>query len=140
MTEISKKHRILSRIFLITLIAAMAFSFVSCDKNAGGGDGGAGEVQQLKSFTFEVIFPDGTANLYTIETYAKTVGQALIDEGLLKGEAGPYGLYVKTVDGVTLDYDRDGKYWAFYENGEYAMSGVDMTDIVVGAKYTFKAE
>ena len=41
---------------------------------------------------------------------------------------------------VTVDYDQDGKYWAFYVDGEYAATGVDSTDITAGATYTFKAE
>ena len=60
--------------------------------------------------------------------------------GLIAGEDSDYGLYVKTVNGVTVDYDTDGKYWAFYVDGEYAATGVDSTDITAGATYTFKAE
>ena len=39
-----------------------------------------------------------------------------------------------------MDYDQDGKYWAFYVDDEYAATGVDSTDITAGATYTFKAE
>ena len=49
-------------------------------------------------------------------------------------------LYVKTVNGITLDYDKDKMYWAFYINGEYAMTGVDSTPIEEGAVYAFKPE
>lgn len=49
-----------------------------------------------------------------------TVGKALLDQGVIAGEDSSYGLYVKTVNGTTLDYDTDGMYWAFYINGEYA--------------------
>ena len=59
---------------------------------------------------------------------------------MLSGDEGPYGLYVKTVNGITVDYDKDGKYWAFYVNGEYATSGVDTTEIADGVSYGFKAE
>ena len=52
----------------------------------------------------------------------------------------PGGLYIKTVNGVTLDYDADGAYWAFYINGEYASTGVDATNIEAGATYTLKGE
>ena len=45
-----------------------------------------------------------------------------------------------TVNGITLDWEKDGKYWAFYINGEYAMTGVDSTDAEDGAVYTFKPE
>jgi hypothetical protein len=60
--------------------------------------------------------------------------------GLISGEDSDYGLYVKTVNGVTLDFDTDGKYWAFYVNGEYAVSGVDTTEITEGGLYEFRAE
>ena len=49
-------------------------------------------------------------------------------------------MYVKTVNGVTVDYDTDGKYWAFYIDDEYAMTGVDSTPITDGSSYTFKVE
>ena len=65
---------------------------------------------------------------------------AMIDEGQSAGEPGPYGRYVKTVNGITLDYDTDGKYWAFYVDGEYGITGVDETDIVPGSTYMFKPE
>ena len=46
----------------------------------------------------------------------------------------------KTVNGMTADYDKDGVYWAFYINGEYAMTGVDATNITDGAQYAFRME
>ena len=64
----------------------------------------------------------------------------MFDLGLISGDESEYGLYVKTVNGVTLDYDKDGKYWAFYVDGEYAATGVDSTDIAAGSTYTFKVE
>ena len=59
---------------------------------------------------------------------------------LIDGENGQYGLYVKTVDGITLDYDVDKLYWALYVNGEYSMNGVDTVTPVNGATYTFKPQ
>ena len=55
-------------------------------------------------------------------------------------EEGDYGLYVKTVNGVTADYDVDQTYWAFYINGEYASTGVDATSVTAGDTYSFKVE
>jgi hypothetical protein len=68
------------------------------------------------------------------------VGNALLKLELIAGEEAQYGLYVKTVNGITYDYDADGKYWAFYENGVYATAGVDTTPVTAGATYEFKAE
>lgn len=91
-------------------------------------------------FTFTVTNPDGKESAFEINTDKATVGEALQELGLIEGEEGPYGLYVKTVNSVTVDYDTDGMYWAFYINGEMAPTGVDSTDIVAGTTYSFKAE
>lgn len=91
-------------------------------------------------FYFNVTDPDGKVTRFKILTDEKTVGDALMKEGLISGEDGDYGLYVKVVNGTELDYNTHGKYWAFYVNGEYGMTGVDMTDIESGATYEFKAE
>ena len=88
----------------------------------------------------EVVDLDGNTETFSITTTEQYVGAALQAEGLIQGEDGPYGLYVKTVNGITYEYETDGCYWAFYINGEYGMSGVDITDIVDGACYAFKAE
>ena len=68
------------------------------------------------------------------------VGEALQELNLIDGEEGEYGLFVKTVNGITADYDTDGVYWAFYVNGEYATSGVDVTQITEGDSYALKVE
>ena len=59
---------------------------------------------------------------------------------MIAGDESEYGLYVKTVNGITADYDKDGVYWAFYVNGEYAQTGVDSTSITEGDSYSFKVE
>ena len=91
-------------------------------------------------FAFEVVLEDGTTTLYNVHTDEKTVGAALLGVNLIAGDDSEYGLYVKTVDGVTADYDKHGTYWAFYIDGEYASTGVDSTDVVPGSTYSFKVE
>ena len=72
---------------------------------------------------------------FTIKTDKDTVGDALLEHGLISGEEGPFGLYIKAVNGITADYDVDQSYWSFYINGEYALTGVDGTEITEGAVY-----
>lgn len=91
-------------------------------------------------FTFSVVDAEGEETKFEIHTDKKTVGKALSELGLIEGEDSTYGLYVKTVNGITLDYDKDGKYWSFYINGEYAQTGVDSTKVTEGDDYSFKAE
>ncbi|MCI5856164.1 MAG: DUF4430 domain-containing protein [Agathobacter sp.] len=97
---------------------------------------GEGAVQ----FTFTVVDADGNETNFDIHTDAETVGAALLEQNLIAGDDSEYGLYVKTVNGITADYDTDGTYWAFYVNGEYAMTGVDSTPVEDGAAYAFKVE
>ena len=83
-----------------------------------------------------VVEAEGQAVLFTIHTDKTTVGEALLEHGLIEGDQGAYGMYVKKVNGITADYDIDQSYWSFNINGEYAMSGVDTTDITEGVTYS----
>ena len=143
--------KILSLILSTMLIVAMAFSMTAC----GGKDTEKpnteveNQVENTESkvlgegavvFDFVVVDKEGKETSFEIHTDKTTVGEALLELGLIDGEAGDYGLYVKSVNGITADYDVDGTYWAFYINGEMAMSGVDATDVEEGAAYSFKVE
>lgn len=126
----------LSRVLLLVLIAVMALTVVSCGNSETETQGEA----IAKTFTFQVITLDGETSTFTITTERALVGEALLDEGLIEGEEGAYGLYVKRVNGILADYDVDGTYWAFYINGAYGMTGVDTTPVEDGATYAFKVE
>lgn len=92
------------------------------------------------TFQLTVTDAEGKESLFQIHTDKQTVGEALVELGMVEGEDGEYGLYIKTVNGVTVDYDTDGKYWAFYVNGEYATKSVDQTEVAEGASYALKVE
>lgn len=89
------------------------------------------------AFTVVVTDLEGNETKFEYTSDAKTVGEALLNEGLIAGDDSEYGLMVTTVNGVTADWDADQTYWAFYIDGEYAMTGVDATDIVDGTTYGF---
>ncbi|MBE6768374.1 MAG: DUF4430 domain-containing protein [Ruminococcaceae bacterium] len=146
----TRKHNLLSSLLCAVLIAAMALSMMGCNEQpkeepkiptaATTTEGTAATTVAKVTFTFTVTDKGGNSKDFTIATDKKTVGDALLAEGLIEGENGAYGLYVKTVNGITADYDTDSTYWAFYVNGEYASKGVDQTEVVEGAKYAFKVE
>lgn len=131
----TRKNFFVSRILPLVLIAVMALSVVSCGTKTPQGTDGAAE----KSFTFEAYDLDGT-RLYhgEITTALATVGDALAESELIAGEEGQFGMYVKSVCGVTADYNTDGTYWAFYIGEEYAMTGIDLTSIEDGAIYSLR--
>ena len=147
--------KVLSFILCMVLITAIALISIGCNDNNDEGSStpvqtqsgtkedevrlteiGEGETE----FNFNVTDQNGKVSKFLVKTDKTTVGAALLEVELIAGEDSQYGLYVKTVNGITLDYDKDGKYWAFYIDGEMAMSGVDSTDIAEGATYEFKAE
>lgn len=140
----------LSLILCCVLIAAMALFATGCeadnndinaDVNVGQTSGDVtvmGEGETV--FDFSVVDKDGNETKFEIHTDKTVVGEALLELGLIAGDNGDFGLYVKTVNGITADYDANQTYWAFYINGEYAMTGVDKTDIVPGDSYAFKVE
>lgn len=87
-------------------------------------------------FSFTVVDLEGNETAFEIHTDKTVVGEALEELGLLEGEEGAWGLMVNSVNGIAADWDADGTYWAFYINGEYAMTGVDVTDIDTTAAYS----
>lgn len=93
-----------------------------------------------KSFTLEVTGEDANVISCVVYTNASTVGEALTALNLIDGDDSEYGLFVKSVNNMTYNYETDGKYWAFYVDGEYAVTGVDDTEITDGSTYAFKVE
>ena len=136
----------MKKILTMLLIMTMAVSAIACGKKEEVStettvyEDGAVIGEGSKSFEFTVVNMAGEEATFEVKTDEDTVGAALLENNMIAGEDGDYGLYVKTVNGETVDYDKDGKYWAFYINGEYGMTGVDATDIVEGDSYAFKAE
>ena len=155
--------RILSLILCIVLVAAIALFTTGCsdnknnkeepqnsqvennkeelennDEETTGEQSGVKELGEGKtSFEFVVKDIDGNETKFLIHTNKTVVGDALVELGLVEGEDSQYGLYVKKVNGIVADYDKDQTYWAFYVDGEYAMSGVDTTQIEEGKVYSF---
>ena len=108
------------------LVLVLVFSLAACGSKT--------------AFTVVTVDLEGNETTHKFKTDAATVGEALLAEGLIAGEDSDYGLYITTVNGLTLDWEKDGKYWAFYINGEYAQTGVDTTNVEDGAVYTFQPE
>ena len=72
---------------------------------------------------------------FTVHTDSETLGAALLENDLISGDEGEFGLYIKFVNGIEADYDKDGTYWSLSRNGEYLMTGADSTPITDGEHY-----
>lgn len=151
--RIKSNKKIISWLLYMMLIVTMAFTTVGCGtNNESGSNHPSTEAQSSEEnkdnvlgegqtkFIFVVVDKDGNETNFEIYTDKETVGEALLEVDLIAGEEREYGLYVKTVNGITADYDADQTYWAFYVNGKYATAGVDSTAVKEGETYSFKVE
>lgn len=162
----AKKTKIYSLILYMMLTLAMAFGIFGCNakiqddnkqseavsQESVDNSQSEAEIQETEEslvevlgegqtmFLFTVVDKDGNETNFEIHTDKENVGEALLDLELIAGEEGEFGLFVKEVNGITADYDVDQTYWAFYVDGEYAMSGVDVTTIEEGKTYVLKVE
>lgn len=107
---------------VMILSAVCVTSMSSCGKKETG----------TKTITVKVIDNEGKETSFTIKTDAEYLRGALEQEKLIEGDESQYGLYVKVVNGVKADFDKDGAYWGFYKAGQYLMTGVDTTEIADG--------
>ena len=134
------------RIAALTLALLLSLALAACGAGSGGGiwegakytedtelGAGAGTI------SFECT-AEGRTVTFTIHTDAEFLRGALEENGLIAGDESEFGLYVKTVNGMTADYDADGLYWSLYVGGKYATSGVDTTPVTDGGSYAFVCE
>lgn len=119
-----------SKIFVsLMLIAVMAFSLVSCDKNE--------DVKQGEEITITVAVTNkaGETTETDIKTTATNLADALIGAGMIEGYTDTYGFTVTAVNGEVADFNVDSAYWALSKNGEYLMTGASGTPIADGEHY-----
>lgn len=93
-------------------------------------------VPGTKSVTVEVVHSDESTNTFHFQTDAEYLGDLLLSEGLVIGEQGAYGLYIKEADGEVADFATNGAYWALFEGDEYATQGADATVLEDGDTFS----
>ena len=132
-----KKKTLIIVCAAVVLVAAMLAVWF-----AFGPKGTAGQ----KAIGVTVVYADATTDEFSFSTDAEFLRQALEDgkfrlrqlqrraveqQKLVEGEESQYGLYVKTVNGVTADEAKE-EWWCFTKDGEDVMTGVDSTPVADG--------
>lgn len=84
-------------------------------------------ISGAKSIAVQVVHADERLQIFTFKSEKEYLGDLLLSEGLIKGDLGPYGLYITEVDGEVADYAKNKAYWALFEGEDYAMQGIDQT-------------
>lgn len=132
----------ISSITAVLLAVLFVFSFAACSEKteATGVWESAAYLEDTefgkgaKTVQVEVKAEDKSVT-FTIHTDKEILGDALLEHELIAGEEGPYGLYIKTVNGILADYDVNQSYWAVSKNGEAAATGVDGIKFLDGDHY-----
>lgn len=132
---------------LVLTLLMIACCFAACGSNASSGTetsgtsstaegSSAAATEGGKTITLTVVHKDGSSKDFTIKTDAENLRNALEQEKLVEGEEGDYGLYVKTVDGETVN-DANEEWWCLTKGGAQVNTGVDDTKIADGEAYEF---
>ena len=117
----TKLFRTLSLVFAVLIAATVLCTACTQAKTQAG----------TKTITVQIIV-DGTDTVSkSITTDAEYLRGALEEEDLIAGEESQYGLFVKTVNGITVD-DSKQQWWCFTKGGADLFTGVDDTPIADG--------
>ncbi|SHO50723.1 DUF4430 domain-containing protein [Anaerocolumna xylanovorans] len=118
----SMKKPIIGLIIFVAVIAAMAILYNVFKPETQEGS---------KHIVAEVVLGDGTSKTFDINTDAEFLRKALEEKKLISGDETQYGLFVKTVDGVTVDESKK-EWWCFTKDKKALDTGVDTTPISDG--------
>ena len=122
----------------IALLFALLVCLVSC--------GGDTDPWESATYTSDTEFGTGAKTVevtvvvnehsvkFTLKTDKENLADALLEHNLITGEDSAYGLYIKTVNGVLADYDKDMSWWGVYKDGE-ATLGASSVIISDGEAY-----
>ena len=91
-------------------------------------------VQGSKQITVSVVFEDASVKEHEITTQQEYLRGALEEHGLVEGDESEYGLFIKTVDGVTADESKQ-QWWCITKIGEQVNTSVDQTPIADGDRF-----
>ena len=114
---------------------------------ACGGKTESADIWENAMYTEDTMLGTGTKHLVvtiqaeeravtlTLQTDKDNLEEALSQHQLISGEEGPYGLYVKSVNGMRADYDIDQTYWSLCQESVPLQSGVSQTKIADGDRF-----
>ena len=121
-----KNKKLIAVLVLVVVVALMAAVYVMTrpETTAGG-----------KSITVTVVHGDGTSKDFSYNTEAEYLGQVILEEKLVGGVEGPYGLEIHAVDGEKASWEENQSYWALFIGEEYATTGADGVAVTDGGVY-----
>ena len=121
------KKMIVTAVALLTCVAAMLGIFLGTRPET---------VTGIKTITVTVVHKDGSEKVFTCPTEEEFLGKVLVNENIVVGSYGEFGLYFDTADGEKADWNVDNGWWQVFIGEEAAITGADQIPIADGD--TFK--
>lgn len=121
------KKLILIAVALVACVAVMLGIFLATRPETVTGS---------KTVTVTVVHKDGSEKVFTCHTDEEYLGKVLVNEGIVVGQYGEFGLYFDTADGEKADWNVDNGWWQVFVGEEAAITGADQIPIADGD--TFK--
>ena len=121
------KKMILIAVALLTCVAAMLGIFLGTRPET---------VTGTKTITVTVVHKDGSEKVFTCPTEEEYLGKVLVNENIVVGGYGEFGLYFDTADGEKADWNVDNGWWQVFIGEEAAITGADQIPVANGD--TFK--
>lgn len=124
-----------TRKLFVSIVALVCLAALLCACSVKLPFGNEAATGEKKTFTLQIVHADGTTKEQEITTRQVYLANALFDEKILTEEdALQTGMYT-IVDGEEASWEKDQAYWGFYVNGDYAVEGMNTTEIEDGAVY-----
>ena len=87
-----------------------------------------------KKIDIIVTHADKTENTFAYQTDAEYLADVLLENELVEGDMGSYGLFITTVDGETVDESKQ-QWWCITKGGEQVNSVADALPIADGDQF-----
>ena len=120
----NRKTGILAGFLIVLCIAAGVLFHINKPETTAG----------EKEINVVVVHADQTENTFTYQTDAEYLADVLLENELVDGDMGSYGLFITTVDGETAD-DSKQQWWCITKGGEQVNSGADALPIADGDQF-----
>ena len=87
-----------------------------------------------KEISIVVTHADQSHNTFAYQTDREYLAEVLLENELVDGEMGQYGLFITTVDGETAD-DSKRQWWCITKGGKQVNTSADTTPIADGDQF-----
>ncbi len=137
--------KLTKKLLALVLACMMLISLASCSRSEKSTD----ELWADALYSEDAVLGDGSKSVtvkvtageksivFTVKTDSETLGEAMSEQLLVEGEQGQFGLYVKKVNGIMADFDKDRTYWGISKDGTDLLNGIDSEKIMGGESYEF---